>query len=49
MAFQRNVKALGTFGYQVSVKGNSRYERYIRPTADYLGDYAERQEKLGKA
>ena len=49
MAFQRNVKALGTFGYQVSVKGNARYERYIRPTADYLGDYAERQEKLGKA
>ncbi len=49
MAFQRNVKALGTFGYQVSVKGNSRYERYIRPTADYLGDYAERQDKLGKA
>jgi N-acetylmuramate 1-kinase len=49
MAFQRNVKALGTFGYQVSAKGNARYERYIRPTADYLGDYAERQEKLGKA
>jgi len=49
MAFQRNVKALGTFGYQVSVKGNARYERYMRPTADYLGDYAERQEQLGKA
>ncbi|MBP7738120.1 MAG: phosphotransferase [Spirochaetes bacterium] len=49
MAFQRNVKALGTFGYQVSVKGNSRYERYFRPTADYLGDYAGRQEKLGGA
>ncbi len=49
MAFQRNVKALGTFGYQVSAKGNARYERYIRPTADYLGDYAERQDKLGKA
>ncbi len=49
MAFQRNVKALGTFGYQVSSRGNSRYERYIRLTADYLGDYAERQDKLGKA
>ncbi len=49
MAFQRNIKALGTFGYQVSVKGNARYERYIRPTADYLGDYAERQDRLGKA
>jgi N-acetylmuramate 1-kinase len=49
MAFQRNVKALGTFGYQITAKGNARYERYIRPTADYLGDYAERQESLGKA
>ncbi|OHD65526.1 MAG: hypothetical protein A2176_14170, partial [Spirochaetes bacterium RBG_13_51_14] len=37
MAFQRNVKALGTFGNQVTVRGNARYERYIRPTAAYLG------------
>ena len=29
MAFQRNVKALGTFGYQVTARGNPRYERYI--------------------
>lgn len=49
MAFQRNVKALGTFGYQVSVRGNRRYERYIVPTLAYLDAYAERQEVLEKA
>ena len=49
MAFQRNVKALGTFGYQTAVRGNKKYERYIRPTAAYLIDYAERHSELGKA
>lgn len=49
MAFQRNVKALGTFGYQVTARGNRRYERYIAPTAAYLGAYAERQKELGGA
>jgi N-acetylmuramate 1-kinase len=48
MAFQRNVKALGTFGFQASARGNKKYERYIRPTAAYLGDYAERQNDLEK-
>ena len=49
MAFQRNVKALGTFGYQVTARGNPRYERYIVPTAAYLPGYAERQEALRPA
>jgi N-acetylmuramate 1-kinase len=49
MAFQRNVKALGTFGYQVTTRGNKRYERYIAPTVAYLDGYAERQEVLEKA
>ena len=49
MAFQRNIKALGTFGYQVSARGNVRYEKYIRPTAAYLGDYAARRDELSKA
>lgn len=49
MAFQRNVKALGTFGYQVSSRGNRRYERYIAPTVAYLDGYAERQEVLENA
>lgn len=49
MAFQRNVKALGTFGYQASVRGNGRFERYIKPTVSYLGDYAERRPELRTA
>jgi aminoglycoside/choline kinase family phosphotransferase len=49
MAFQRNVKALGTFGYQTAVRGNKKYERYIRGTAAYLADYAERRGELEKA
>lgn len=49
MAFQRNVKALGTFGYQVARRGNRRYERYIAPTAAYLPAYAQRQQELAGA
>ncbi|MBN2158275.1 MAG: phosphotransferase [Spirochaetes bacterium] len=49
MAFQRNVKALGTFGYQAAVRNNRRFERYIRPTIAYLGDYADRQAELRNA
>jgi N-acetylmuramate 1-kinase len=49
MAFQRNVKALGTFGYQVTARGNPRYEEYIAPTSAYLAAYAERQEALRPA
>lgn len=44
-AFQRNIKALGTFGYQ-HVKGNSRYEKYIAPTLWYLNAYIERRPEL---
>ncbi len=35
-ALQRNVKALGTFGYMVSVAGKAYFEESIRPTLDYL-------------
>lgn len=49
MAFQRNVKALGTFGYQVTVMKKALYEKYIRPTAGYLGAYAGRRKELRKA
>jgi aminoglycoside/choline kinase family phosphotransferase len=48
MAFQRNVKALGTFGYQ-SALGNGRYERYIPRTVAYLPEYVERRDELKKA
>ncbi len=49
MAFQRNVKAMGTFGYQSARLGNRRYERYIAPTAEYLDGYAGRRKELARA
>ena len=48
-AFQRNVKALGTFGYQCSVAGNRKFEQYILPTAQYLPAYCSRHTVLRKA
>ncbi len=36
MALQRNIKALGTFGFQISVKGNSRYMDSIPRTAQHI-------------
>ncbi|NTV02610.1 MAG: phosphotransferase [Chlorobiaceae bacterium] len=49
MAFQRNVKALGTFCYQVSVAGNPSFERSIAPTAGFLPDYIGRRPELAAA
>jgi aminoglycoside/choline kinase family phosphotransferase len=36
MSLQRNIKALGTFGYQLSVRGNGRYSASIPRTAAYV-------------
>jgi len=36
MSLQRNVKALGTFGYQISVRGSHRYVSSIPRTAGYV-------------
>jgi len=49
MAFQRNVKAVGTFGYQVSMRGNLSFERYIAPTLSYLEGYTSRRGILAEA
>jgi len=35
-ALQRNVKALGTFGYQVSEKKNIQYKKYIHRTIRHI-------------
>lgn len=35
-ALQRNIKALGTFGYQVSVKKNLSYKKYIPRTLRHI-------------
>jgi aminoglycoside/choline kinase family phosphotransferase len=48
-AFQRNVKALGTFGYQCSVMGNTSFERSIAPTLGYLESYCSRRPILKRA
>lgn len=49
MAFQRNIKAVGTFGYQVSSRGKRLYEKYIPQTLSYIKDYVARQDKLKSA
>ncbi len=49
MAFQRNIKALGTFGYQITSLGRSRYERYIGQTLSYVKRYVERHGELKRA
>ncbi|MCU0846771.1 MAG: phosphotransferase [Spirochaetes bacterium] len=49
VAFQRNIKAVGTFGYQLFYRNNPFYEKFIRPTLGYIRDYAERRAVLGKA
>jgi aminoglycoside/choline kinase family phosphotransferase len=36
MSLQRNIKALGTFGYQLSVRGCDRYSSSIPRTASYV-------------
>jgi len=36
MALQRNLKALGTFGYQTVVRGNTVYIQYIPRTLNYV-------------
>jgi len=47
MAFQRNIKALGTFGYQVSI-GNASFENNIPPILHYLPSYTEGEPELNK-
>lgn len=49
MAFQRNVKALGTFYYQSEVLGKSSFRKYIPTTLGYLPGYMERQPELKAA
>ena len=36
MALQRNLKALGTFGYQTTARGNTVYMQYIPRTLSYV-------------
>ena len=49
MAFQRNIKAIGTFCYQTRVKKNSTFEHSISPTLAYIPDYIEARAELKAA
>jgi aminoglycoside/choline kinase family phosphotransferase len=48
MAVQRNVKALGTFGYQASVRGNTAYLGVVPRTLGYLRDTFARRPRFGR-
>jgi hypothetical protein len=49
MAFQRNIKAVGTFCYQTVVAGNRSFEPCIEPTLAFLTEYIDAQPELAKA
>lgn len=49
MAFQRNVKAIGTFCYQTTVAGNRAFEPSIAATLSYLREYIEARSELAMA
>ena len=38
MALQRNLKALGTFGFQTTSRGNPVYIQYIPRTLSYVAE-----------
>ena len=46
MSLQRNIKALGTFGYQVSARGLTRYASSIPRTGAYVAANMSRHEEL---
>jgi aminoglycoside/choline kinase family phosphotransferase len=48
MALQRNLKALGTFGYQTIARGNPVYIQYIPRTLRYARDTLRRYPRFGR-
>jgi aminoglycoside/choline kinase family phosphotransferase len=47
MALQRNLKALGTFGYQTTARRNPVYIQYIPRTLRYVRDNLDHQPRFG--
>jgi aminoglycoside/choline kinase family phosphotransferase len=47
-ALQRNLKALGTFGYQIVSRGNEVYRRYVGHTLGLVRANLERNERWGR-
>ena len=48
MALQRNLKALGTFGYQTTARRNPVYIQYIPRTLKYVRDNLERHSRFSR-
>jgi len=48
MALQRNLKALGTFGYQTAARGNPVYIQYIPRTLRYVRDTLARDARFAR-
>jgi aminoglycoside/choline kinase family phosphotransferase len=48
MALQRNMKALGTFGYQATARGNSVYIQYMARTLNYVRENLTRYPRFGR-
>jgi aminoglycoside/choline kinase family phosphotransferase len=46
MCLQRNLKALGTFAFQIAVKQNLRYTSAISPTLGYIQHHLSRHPEL---
>ena len=47
MALQRNLKALGTFGFQTTSRGNPVYIQYMPRTLSYVRTNFERESRFG--
>jgi aminoglycoside/choline kinase family phosphotransferase len=48
MALQRNLKALGTFGFQAATRGNPVYIQYMPRTVAYVRSNLERHARFGR-
>ena len=48
MALQRNLKALGTFGYQTTTRGNPVYIQYIPRTLRYARTNLEKYPRFAR-
>ncbi len=48
MALQRNLKALGTFGYQTTARGNPVYIQYMPRTLNYVRENLRRYARFGR-
>ena len=49
MALQRNIKALGTFGFQTTSRGNTVYIQYIPRTLNYVRANLAKYPRFGAA